>query len=316
MQIRNGLNINSHGWLAFELAVLRRLRFRSAALAFSGEPDLGLSLKRWNVRVAANDPAQWAWTKSIAFIENNAETLNEGDVERLLDDAYMPRTYFNNSALATWFNETDAWWFDNLRANAELLESPQKRALALSLGMMTGDYVFSFNRETRELRQPLSLSDVFRRLLRTLPEPVNNSQRNKGMNLEIKDFLAERQDDLLFLRLPHSGNGEDTRSTRALAWREEWVRQGQSFWNEIARQRAGKLGAHVETKDQYLLQIEDVLRTASHLSTWAIETVSDGFISSDELMECVRAFRKIDAVYTKDFSDLLGVRVVIITASA
>jgi hypothetical protein len=316
MQIRNGLNVNSHGWLGFELSVLRRLKFRSAALAFSGEPDLGLSLKRWNVRVAANDPAQWAWTKSVALIENNSETLSEDDVDRLLDDAYMPRNYFNNAALAAWFNETDAWWFDNLRANAELLESPQQRALALCLGMMTGDYVFSFNRETRELRQPLSLPDVFRRLWRTLPAPVNNSQRNPSANLEVKDFLAERQDDLLFLRLPHSGNGEDTRSARALAWREEWVRQGQSFWNQIARERAGKLGAHVETKDQYLHQIEDVLLTASHLSTWAIETVSDGFVSSDELVECVRAFRKIDAVYTKDFTDLLGVRAVIITATA
>src|ERR1700682_2349550 len=150
MQTQNNLNAGNMGWLGFELSVLRRLKFRSVALPLAVEPNLGLSLKRWNVRVAANDPAQWAWTKSIAFIENNAETLSEEDVERLLDDAYVPRNYFNNSALASWFNETDAWWFDNLRANVELLESPQKRALALSLGMMTGDYVFSFNRETRE----------------------------------------------------------------------------------------------------------------------------------------------------------------------
>jgi len=179
---------------------------------------------------------------------------------------------------------------------------------------MTGDYVFSFNSETRELRPPLSLSDVFRRLWRTLPAPVNNAMRNESSNREVKDYLAERQDDLMFLRLPHTV--EDTRSSRALAWREEWVRQGRSFWNEFARMRAGKLGAHVETKDQYLSQIEDVLRTASHLRIWAIAAVSDGFVATEELVECVRAFRKVDAIYTKDFSELLGIRAVIITATA
>jgi len=310
------INLNSHGWLGFELSVLRRLKFHSAALAFSGEPQLGLALKRWNVRINANDPAQWAWIKSIAFIENNSETLSEADVEKLLDDTYVPRSAFSNPALSSWFNETDAWWFDNVRANAEFFESPHKRALALSLGMMTGDYVFSFNQETRELRQPLVLPDVLRRLWQTLPGPVNNQQRNQSSNREIKDFLAERQDDLLFLRLPHGNTNGDSRGARMLAWREEWVRQGRSFWNEFAKDRAGKLGAQVVTKDQYLNQIEDVLRTASHMPMWAIEAVGDGFVSTDELVECVRQVRKVDAVYSKDFSELLGVRAVIITATA
>ncbi len=315
MQERNIINLNSHGWLGFELSVLRRFKFSSAALALSGEPNLGLALKRWGVRVNANDPAQWAWVKSIAFIENNSEMLNELDVEKLLDDTYVPRSSFSNPSLSQWFNETDAWWFDNLRANAELFDSPHKRALALSLGMMTGDYVFSFNQDTRELRQPLILPDVLRRLWLTLPSPVNNQHRNRSSNREIKDFLAERQDDLLFLRLPRANAG-DTRSARMLAWREEWVRQGRGFWSDMAKDRAGKLGAQVVTRDQYLNQIEDVLRTASHMQTWAIEAVGDGFVSTEELIECVRELRKVDAVYTKDFSELLGVRAVIITASA
>ena len=261
MQSRNIINLNSHGWLGFELGVLRRLKFRSAALAFSGEPQLGLALKRWNVRINANDPAQWAWIKAIAFIENNSDTLNEADIDKLLDDTYVPRSAFSNPALSSWFNETDAWWFDNVRSNAELFESPHKRALALSLGMMTGDYVFSFNQDTRELRQPLVLPDVLRRLWQKLPGPVNNLQRNQSSNREIKDFLAERQDDLLFLRLPHGNTNGVTRGARMLAWREEWVRQGRGFWNEFAKDRAGKLGAQVVTRDQYLNQIEDVLRT-------------------------------------------------------
>src|SRR6185503_4360153 len=127
MQTQNG-HAGSVGWLGFELSVLRRLKFQSVALPLAGEPNLGCYLKRWEVRVSANDPAQWAWTKSQAFIENNSETLTGEDLDLLLDDAYVPRSFFRNPTLLSWFNETDAWWFDNVRGNAELLSSPYKRA--------------------------------------------------------------------------------------------------------------------------------------------------------------------------------------------
>src|SRR6185436_828853 len=116
---QNGINTGGMSWLGFELSVLRRLKFRSVALPLAGEPHLGQYLKRLNVSVAANDPAEWAWTKSLAFIENNSEVLTESDIELVLTDAYVPANYFRNSALLSWFNETDAWWFDNVRANVE-----------------------------------------------------------------------------------------------------------------------------------------------------------------------------------------------------
>jgi hypothetical protein len=315
MQTQNALNTGNIGWLGFELSVLRRLKFRSVALPLAGEPNLGHYLKRWEARVSANDSAQWAWTKSQAFIENNSETLTEEDVLIVLDDAYVPRNYFRNPTLLTWFNETDAWWFDNVRANADGLSSPFKRALALSLGMSVGDYVFSFNLDTRDLRQPLSLSNVFRRLWHTLMPPVNNLRRNTSSNRSARAFLAETQEtDLLFLRLPRPTRSTDSRNARVLTWREEWLRQAKGFWSEIAKDRNGKLDSYVETKEQYLSMIEDLLHTAAHLPLWAIEAVSDGFVSTDELVECVGNARKIDAIFKKDFSELLGIQAVIITA--
>jgi hypothetical protein len=315
MQTQNALNTGNIGWLGFELSVLRRLKFRSVALPLAGEPNLGHYLKRWEARVSANDSAQWAWTKSQAFIENNSETLTEEDVLIVLDDAYVPRNYFRNPTLLTWFNETDAWWFDNVRANADRLSSPFKRALALSLGMSVGDYVFSFNLDTRDLRQPLSLSNVFRRLWHTLMPPVNNLRRNTSSNRSARAFLAETQEtDLLFLRLPRPTRSTDSRNARVLTWRAVWLRQAIGFWSEIAKDRNGKLDSYVETKEQYLSMIEDLLHTAAHLPLWAIEAVSDGFVSTDELVECVGNARKIDAIFKKDFSELLGIQAVIITA--
>src|SRR4026208_757946 len=187
-----------NGWLAFELGVLRRLKFASVALPFTGEPDICVQLKNWKIRVAANDPMIWSFTKAIALVENNTDQLDAEDLNALLDDAYAPRDELENPALRKWFNETDSWWFDNLRLNAERLE-PYKRALALTAGMMTGDYVLSFNEQTRSLRQPFSLPQAFRRMLDCLPEPHDNALRNRSTNQDVRSFVAERHHtDLLF----------------------------------------------------------------------------------------------------------------------
>jgi hypothetical protein len=317
MQTQNKLNAGSIGWLGFEMSVLRRLKFGSVALPLVGEPNLGHYLKRCDVRVAANDPSQWAWTKAQAIIENNGETLSDLDLDTLLDDAYMPRNYLRNPSLMSWFNETDAWWFDNLRSNSELMSSPYRRALALTLGMAVGDYAFSFNSETRDLRQPLALSNVFRRIWHTLMPPFNNRRHNSSSNQPVKNFLAEIRDtDLLFFRLPRPARAGEGRNARVLTWREEWIRQGKHFWTEIARDHGLRLDGYVETKEQYLGLIEDLLRTAAHLPLWAIEAVSDSFVTTEELVECVGGTRKIDAIYTKDFSELLGIQAVIITAAS
>jgi hypothetical protein len=306
--------MTTNGWLAFELGVLRRLKFGSVAIPFAGEPELGLYLKRWSVRVAAGATTQWAWTKAAAYIENNSEQLSEADVEMLLEDAYMPRDGLSNPALARWFREMDAWWFDNLHSNASQLTSQAGRALALSLGMTVGDYVLSFDDETRELRQPLSLPDVFRRAWRAHPAIVNNSLRNTCAQQEAREFIAGQHTDLLFMRLPGPGEAREQRRNSLLAWREEWVRGAGDFWDQFESARAGRLGSYVETKQQYLSLIEDLLRTAAHLPTWAIAYAEDGFIQTNELVDTISRIRKVESIYTKDFSELMGARAVIITA--
>lgn len=304
------------GWLAFELSVLRRLKFRSVAIPFTGEPDLAVYLKRWGVAVAANDEARWAHTKAQAHVENNTEQLAELDVETVLEDAYVPRYKLNNPALTRWFAETDAWWFDNVRENAEKLESPVARALALSFGMMTGDYALSFDEETRELRQPLS--KIFYRLWQSAPAAVDNKRTNTSSNRQARDFLAEERADLMFLRLPaHTTAATIAREgvgSEPVVWREEWLRGNDRFWDDLARTRAGRLGAAVESRQQYLYLLEDLLSIALHIPTWAIAHVEDGFITTQELVESISRIRKVETIYTKDYSELMGTRAVIITA--
>jgi hypothetical protein len=305
--------LGTKSWLAFELNVLRRLKFNSAAIPFADEPNLGAYLKRLNARVSANDLTQSAWTKAIAAIQNNNEKLSAEDVNLVLEDAYVPRYRLQNESLKNWFNETDAWWFDNVRNNIEKLASPIAHAIALSVGMSVGDYVLSFTDETRELRQPLST--VFHRLWSILPEPFDNHQNNACQNRTAYEFIAEnRENDLMFLRLPQAHKMSLRNYLGWTAWREEWLRFGDDFWNELETAQAGKLGASIETKYQYLRHLEEILQTASHVHVWAIAHVEDGFVSTQEIVETIARLRRVDTIFTKDFSELSGTKAVIITA--
>lgn len=304
-----------NGWLAFELGVLRRLKFHSVALPFTGEPQLAIQLKSWKVRVAANDLMLWSVTKATALVENYCEGLSDEEIDTVLDDAYFPRDRMDNPTLTKWFNETDAWWFDTVRFNAERLESEYKRAFALTLGMMVGDYVLSFDEQTRPLRRPLALSDVFRQMAELAPYPSDNGLRCQAFNQDIRSFIAERQHtSLLFLRLPTPVLQIEAAPDPILGWREEWLRGGDDFWVELQKSMSGRLGSRVQSKQQYLGFVEDLLRTAAHIPAWAIAHNENGFISTNELVDTVGRIRKVDAVYTKDFSDLLGVRASIVTA--
>jgi hypothetical protein len=310
MTLSNFSDSLPEGWLAFELSILRRLQFRSVALPFAGESDTARYLKRWGVRVAANDSARWASLRAQSRVENNAERLSVEDLNVVLEDAYVPRHRLHNPSLRRWFGETDAWWFDNVRANVDNLESPAKRALALDLGMMTGDYALSFEEETRELRQPLSR--VFQRLWDTSPSPFDNRQRNVAANKDARDFLAREQAELLFLRLPRPSRAPARNAS--WAWREEWVRGDGDFWDEFERSREGRLGARAEARRQYLRHVAELLDSASHVPAWAVAHADNGFLSTEELVETIRDLRRVGTIYTKDFTELNGARAVIITA--
>jgi hypothetical protein len=304
--------VSPRGWLAFDLNVLKRLKFTSVVIPFSGEPTLGAYLKRWDARVLANDPIQSAWTRALAQIANNQQKLSDDEVNLVLEDAYVPGYRLKNPSLSTWFGEVDAWWFDNVRQNIDRLPSQMSQAIAATIAIAVGEYVLSFKEQTRELRQPLST--VYRRLWSIQPEPHNNGQNNSCFNKSPDDFISETPGELMFLRLPVA-HAQSTRNYLGrAAWREEWLRGGTEFWNELETSLTGKLGAATETKSQYLHMLENTLRRASHIKTWAVAHVETGSIQAQDIVDTIAGIRRVDTIYTKDFTELAGTKAMIITA--
>ena len=298
-------------WLAFDLNVLGRLKFASASLPFCETPALASYLKRLNVRVAANDPLRSAWTMLEARVANDRERLTGDDVEAILSDAYVPGYQHENPSLLDWFSETDAWWFDNVKRNIASLGSPMKQAIASTAVFAVGDHALSFKGEVRKLRQPLST--VFRRVIAAELEPFNNGESNVCTNLQADAFIAENPAELLFLRLPVAHATDQRTYMGQHAWREEWVR-GDSSWDRLEKSFAGKLGGATETKSQYLDHLAESLDRATHIRTWAVAHVETGLIAAQDIVDVVSNLRRVETVYTKDFSELTGTKAVMITA--
>ncbi len=304
--------VSPRSWLAFELNVLRRLDFESATIPFTPDPALAAYLKRWNIRVSANDPTQSAWTRAVAQVLNNGEVLSADDLNIVLEDAYVPGYRLANSSLTDWFSEVDAWWFDNVRRRIDQLQTPVARAIASSIAMAAGQYVGSFTDQTREFRQPLS--PVFRRLWSIQPEVFNNGSNNACSYKRPDEFVAESHADLMFLRLPEAHSKNMRSYLGRSAWQEEWLRGGSDFWSDLENDLAGTLGSPTETKSQYLRLVDEMLQRSSHIEKWAVAHVETGFISTQDIVEAISQVRRVDTIYTKDFSELTGAKAVIITA--
>jgi hypothetical protein len=295
-------------FLGFETNVLARIEFDSMTIPFCERPELAVAMKRRGKRVTANSVYQSTWTRNLAAIQNNTERLSKGDLEIVLHEAYVPGYKLQNPALRNWFGESDAWWFDNVRRKLDELASPHLFALGASLAMDVGDYVLSFDEQTRELRQPLSR--VYERLWRNTLPPINNSQNNSCQNRNDNEFLAESFVELLYLHIP-TNNLERESTAR---WREEWLRGNIDFWDELDRSQAGRVGSPVRSRSHFLWTLEETLSIASNIKHWAISIADGGFISVQEAVDTVNRLRHVDKIYSKDFSELTGVKATIITA--
>jgi hypothetical protein len=170
----------------------------------------------------------------------------------------------------------------------------------------------SFDEETLELRQPLS--NIFKRLCHAAPEPHDNGQANTATNKAVNEFIAENYTDLMFLRLPRPCDVPAKTYLGRAAWQEEWIRGTDAFWEQFGASVTGSLGSHVSSRGQYLELLEEVLKTASHIPAWAIAHSDNNLVSTDDIVQVISSIRRVDTIYTKDFSELTGVKATIITA--
>lgn len=119
---------------------------------------------------------------------------------------------------------------------------------------------------------------------------------------------------LSFLRLPRRHNQFIKNALCWTAWRQEWIRGGDYFWQNMETRHAGKLRTYTKTKSQYLCLHEEMLRTSSHIRTLDNRACRGRIYYHAQNGRNHQTQPRANAIYTKDFSEPARTKAVIITA--
>ncbi|MFN3418579.1 MAG: hypothetical protein ACK42A_04505 [Pyrinomonadaceae bacterium] len=288
-------------FVGFELSVLHRLDFQSIAIPITVDPYIGVFLKRRGISVSTNDLSQADWHRAIATVQNSTEILEPSDIDLILEDAYEPQTHLSNSALEIYFSTIDAIWFDNVRRHLDSLKSNLKFAIAADIVFRVGKYLQSFGTENAHLRRPLS--KIFLELHSKMEPPINSAIAARSSCMQPQDFIAESGGHIMLLRL----NQLLAAGINKQDWRDVWLRGSESKADKSSFE-------NFTSRSGFLQYLADLLDRASHFRTWALSFCDNGLLNAEELVEIVGKFRKVEAIYTKDFSELTGQKAKIIVA--
>jgi adenine-specific DNA-methyltransferase len=118
------------GWLAKFIPSDARV----ALDAFGGSQSVAFMLKRRGITTLTNDFLRFNHMIGLALIENNSAILTSDDIELLFSERREENyTLMKDTFTNVFFNAEQAEFLDQFRSNVELLVSPYKRALAITV---------------------------------------------------------------------------------------------------------------------------------------------------------------------------------------
>lgn len=289
------------GLMAFEIAVLRELDFRTIALPFGGDGRLGWRLKMLGRQVHTNDFRQAETCQAIALVENNGFILGAAQIDAILCAAENAAENENaplNPGLLSRFSPTEARWFEGFRLAVLENEDRMTQALAMTLGLRLGDYWLSFDDESKPLRP--SIEDAAVELSTRSNLAVDNHRSNTAACLDPRQFVVQAQADLLYAALPAFAPLD---ATRPESWREIWASGEPDVWTSLAKRQQGTFGGCFLSKSDYKTAVKAFFRRVRHFGKWAIALSDHHPIKPEELVECLSDLRPQVKTYSKDVSE-------------
>jgi DNA adenine methylase len=217
--------------LPFLWEKIKEQNFNTVLDAFSGSGCVSYMLKQKGKQVISNDFLHFAYAITKATIENSKESLNQRDLELLMQENSMSSSFISDTFKGLYFSDDENRFLDNFRANVEFLDNEYKKALAFAsisraclkrrprgIFAYTG---FRYDDGRRDLT--LTLQEHFIENVEAFNDAVfDNGQRNLAYNSDIFDLDVEA--DLVYLDPPYYSTKSDNDYTRRYHFVEGLVR--------------------------------------------------------------------------------------------
>ena len=224
--------------------VASQFDFKSALDLFSGSGVVGYMLKSMGKAVCCNDYMAMAATFSKAMVENNATTLTDAEVSKLLVRPKKVDGFVSSVFKGIFFTDKENATIDALRTNIARLRDPYKRAIAMTALIRAcakkrprGLFTYVGNRYDdgrRDLR--LSIEDQFIECVQSVNVAVfDNGQTNRSVWGDALNFDVATA-DLVYIDPPYFTPKSDNEYVRRYHFLEGLARS----WKGVEIQRETK----------------------------------------------------------------------------
>jgi adenine-specific DNA-methyltransferase len=291
--------------------------------AFGGSQSVAYLLKQFGFEVLTNDFLTFNHQIGKALIENKATQLDKSDLNFLLSESKDLSQYrlITDTYTDLFFEQSEALFVDNLRANIEHLEDDFKKALTFSIinramtrkvtmGHFGHTQALTYASDPARIKRNRSLirplKDIFLELVPKYNAAVfDNKKDNKSYNANVLDLLPQFSAiDLVYFDPPYCDSHADYQSfyhlleTYTVYWKDK------QFINSIKRYEPQRYSGFDKNKT-VIQSFEQLFESASEIPHWLISYNDRSFPSIEELSRMVRKYKDV-TIETKTYQSGRG----------
>lgn len=291
--------------------------------AFAGSQAVAFLFKQMGFQTITNDFLNFNNQIGLALIQNQNEKITQEDLEVLFQTTKNASVFQLIQSIYTgvFFEEEEAVFLDNFRANISLLNSRYKQALAFSIinrsmtrkvtmGHFGHTQALKYASDPERIKRNRSLvrpiKEIFEDLLPKYNDAVfDNKKDNRSYNQNILDLLPTLEKvDLVYFDPPYCDSHADYQSFYHLleTYTEYW--QDKQFINSIKRYEPQRFSGFDKKKD-VINSFEKLFEYSQDIPHWLISYNDRSYPSVETLSEIVSKYRNV-SIETKVYQNGRG----------
>lgn len=272
--------------------------------AFAGSQSIAFLFKQLGFKTITNDFLNFNNQIGLALIENNTIQLTDDDVNFIFSSAKNKKDFqlIENTFTNIFFQQNEAEFLDNLRANIPLLKNRYKQALAytiinrsmtrkITMGHFGHTQALQYASNPERIKRNRSLIRPLKAIFEDLLSEYNhavfdNQQDNRSYHKNILELLPTLEKiDLAYFDPPYCNSHADYQSFYHLleTFTEYW--QDKQFINGIKRYEPQRFSGF-DKKREVIASFEKLFELAEDIPHWLISYNNRSY-------PCVEEFEKI-----------------------
>lgn len=291
--------------------------------AFAGSQSVAFLFKQMGFETITNDFLNFNNQIGLALIENKNEKITYEDLDILFQSAKNKNDFQLIKSVYTnlFFEENEADFLDNFRANIPLLNSPYKQALAftvinrsmtrkITMGHFGHTQALKYANDPERIKRNRSLirpiQEIFEDLLPLYNDSVfDNEQENQSHNQNILDLLPTLERvDLAYFDPPYCDSHADYQSFYHLleTYTEYW--EDKDFINGIKRYEPQRFSGFDKKRD-VISSFKKLFEYSQEIPHWLISYNDRSYPSVEELSKMISRYRNV-TIETKAYQNGRG----------